>query len=140
MVDHFDLTVPSDLTNLARIAEFVTDAALCLGLGEHQAFEVQMATDEACANIMQHAYGAGVPGEIHIHCAVEGDDVVVTIRDHGRPFDPSAVPTPDLACPLEERPIGGLGLHFMRKLTDRIVFSFDPETGNELKMFKRRSP
>ncbi len=138
MPEFLDLTVTSDLENLARIAEFVTGAARHLGLDEQQAFQVQMAVDEACANIVEHAYGPGVPGEIRIHCAIEGDDFVVTILDHGCPFDPDQVQQPDLTCPLEERQIGGLGLYFMRKLMDRVVFHCDP-AGNELRMYKRRS-
>lgn len=140
MPDHFELTVPSDLANLERIADFVTDAALRLGLSEQQAFEVQMAADEACANVIQHAYGPGVEGEIVIRCEVEGDEFVITIRDHGRAFDPEEVAEPDLACPLEKRQVGGLGLFFMRKMMDRVAFHFDPQAGNELKMYKRRSP
>ncbi len=135
-----DLTVASDLDNLARIAEFVTAAARTLGLDERQAFDVQMAADEACANVIEHAYGPGTPGEINIRVEVEGDDLVVTIRDHGRPFDPASIPEPDVRCALEDRSVGGLGLFFMRKLMDRLEFSCDPTTGNELRMYKRRSP
>ena len=139
MSERLELTVASDLENLAQIAEFVTDAALRLGLDEKQAFEVQMATDEACANVVEHAYGPGGVGEILIRCEVEGGDFVVTICDHGRSFDPDQVPEPDLTCPLEGRQIGGLGLFFMRKLMDRVDFYSDPDTGNELRMYKRRS-
>ncbi len=138
MPDHLELTVAGDLANLAAIAEFVTAAALRLGLDEQQAFDVQMAADEACTNIIEHAYGAGEPGDIHIRCDLEGDDFVITIRDRGQPFDPDSIPEPDLTCPLEEREVGGLGLHFMRRLMDRLVLRCDPVSGNELKMYKRR--
>jgi len=139
MAEELEFTVASDLENLAQIAEFVASAALRLGLSEEQAFEVQMASDEACANVIEHAYGPDATGDIRICCSVEGDDFVVTISDQGRPFDPDQVPEPDLACPLEDRQIGGLGLYFMRKLMDRIVFHCNPVTGNELRMFKRRT-
>jgi len=140
MPENLELTVASDPQNLARIAEFVMDAALRLGLGEQQAFEVQMATDEACTNIIEHAYGLGRAGEIHLTCGLEGDDLVVTIRDRGCTFEPDQVPEPDRACSLEDRLIGGLGLFFMRRLMDRLVFHCDPDRGNELKMYKRRNP
>jgi len=138
MSQGLELTIASDLGNLARIGEFVTDAARRLGLDEKEAFEVQMAADEACANIIEHAYGIGVAGLITIRCAIEGDDFVVTLRDHGCAFDPDQVEEPDLSCPLEERQIGGLGLLFMRKLMDHVEFRFDPKLGNELRMLKRR--
>lgn len=139
MAENLTLNVAGDLGNLARIAEFVAAAAQRLGLDEQQVFEVQMATDEACSNIIEHAYGQGAAGGIQIRLGVEGDDLVVTIRDRGRPFDPDQVPEPDRTCPLEERQIGGLGLFFMRQLMDRIDFRCDPVLGNELRMYKRRS-
>jgi anti-sigma regulatory factor (Ser/Thr protein kinase) len=137
--EHLKLTIGSDLKNLAKIADFVTGAAQHLGLDDEHAFQVQMATDEACANIIEHAYGPGVAGEIHICCALEGEDFVVSIRDQGAPFDPQNVPEPDLTCPLEDRQIGGLGLYFMRKLMDRVDFCCRPGEGNEVRMRKRRS-
>lgn len=137
--EHLELTVKSDLANLEQVADFVTGAALLLGLDEEQAFQVQMATDEACANIIEHAYGCGVEGEIHIRCQLEGDCFAVTIRDRGASFDPDSIPEPDLTCPLEDRPIGGLGLYFMRKLMDCVHFRCLPGEGNELRMYKRRS-
>jgi anti-sigma regulatory factor (Ser/Thr protein kinase) len=140
MSEQLELTIGSELKNLERIAEFVTGAAEHFGLGPQQSFEVQMATDEACTNIIEHAYGPDQPGEISICCETAGDDFVVTLRDRGRTFDPTKVPDPDLTCSLEDRKIGGLGLFFMRKLMDRVVFHSDPRTGNELKMFKRRVP
>lgn len=138
MGEHLELTVASDLQNLARIAEFVTQAAEHFGLGPQAAFEVQMATDEACTNVVEHAYGPDKTGDIHVRCMVDGDDFVVVIRDHGRAFDPDKVPRPDLTCALEDRKVGGLGLFFMRKLMDRVVFHFDPQAGNELRLYKRR--
>ena len=137
MSQPFELTVESDLQNLERIAEFVLSAAAELGLDDQQSFEVQMAVDEACTNIIQHAYGPGQPGAIYICCEIEGDDLMVTLRDRGRAFDPSQVPEPDLTSALEERQVGGLGLHFIRKLMDRISFHSGSE-GNELRMAKRR--
>ncbi|MGA9348407.1 MAG: ATP-binding protein [Anaerolineae bacterium] len=62
---------------------------------------------------------------------------MVTIRDHGRPFDPEAVPPPNFTSSLAERREGMLGLHFMRQLMDEVCFRFDAE-GNKLTMVKRR--
>ncbi len=137
MAQPLELAVASDPANLEQIAEFVTAAAAALGLDEQRAFELQMAVDEACTNIIQHAYGPGVAGEILIRCEIEGDDLVVILRDRGRPFDPNEAPQPDTTCSLEERQVGGLGIYFMRKLTDRLVFRCGPE-GNELRLYKRR--
>jgi anti-sigma regulatory factor (Ser/Thr protein kinase) len=95
-----------------------------------------MAVDEACTNIIEHAYG-DAPGDIHLGCRVAPGECVITIRDRGRPFDPESVPPPDLTCDLEDRRAGGLGLYLMRKLMDEVRFSFDPDKGNQVVMIKR---
>jgi len=132
----FNLSVPGDLTSLETIAEFVTEAAQRAGLDAQEIFGVQMATDEACTNVIEHAY-AGTSGDIHLTCQVEPGELVITIRDHGRPFDPESVPLPNLNGALQDRRVGGLGLYFMRKLMDEVHFSFDPTGGNQVIMVKR---
>jgi len=137
MPKRWDLTVDGRLDNLASIADFVVKAAQASGLNERATFEVQMAVDEACTNVIQHSYEGEGKGEIVLCCELADSDFVVTIRDHGRPFDPGCVPTPDLTCSLAERREGMLGLYFMRQLMDEVCFHFDAE-GNELTMVKRR--
>lgn len=132
----YSLTVPGDVANLRIIADFITQAVREANLEEHDVFAVQMAVDEACTNVIEHAY-ACAPGDIHLTCQVKPGECVITICDHGRPFDPETVPPPDLDSDLEDRRIGGLGLYFMRELMDEVHFSFDPDTGNQVVMIKR---
>lgn len=126
--------------NLARIAAFVTNTAERWGLGPKDVFDIQMAVDEACTNIIEHGYQGDEDGMIEIRCRQESDVCKITIRDFGRSFDPREVPEPDIDAPLEERPIGGLGLFFMRELMDSVEFRFGEEEGNVLVMTKRREP
>jgi serine/threonine-protein kinase RsbW len=86
-------------------------------------------------NVIEHAY-AGEGGEFTVCIEVCGPDVEITVTDHGRPFDPKGVPLPDLSLPLEERPIGGLGIFLMQHLMDDVEFMFSAK-GNRLKMVKR---
>lgn len=130
------LTVEGKLTNLEIIAEFITKAAQKAGLDKEDVFAIQMAVDEACTNIVEHAY-AHKSGDIHLSYEVTPEAFAVTIQDHGQPFDPESVPSPSLKSDLSERPIGGLGLYFMHKLMDQVRFSFDPEKGNQVVMTKR---
>ncbi len=132
----YSLTVLSEVANLKAIADFIAQAAQEANLGEQDIFAIQMAVDEACTNVIEHAY-TSVPGDIHLTCQVKPGECVITIRDQGCPFDPETVPPPDLSSDLEERRIGGLGLYFMRKLMDEVYFSFDPDAGNQVIMVKR---
>ena len=97
-----------------------------------------MAVDEACCNIIEHAYGGEGRGDVECSCRVNDEGLTVTLRDRGRPFDPSGVPEPDLQADLEDRDVGGLGLYFMRKLMDEVRFEFTPGAGNALTMVKRK--
>ncbi|WP_025745608.1 anti-sigma factor antagonist [Kallotenue papyrolyticum] len=129
------ITLQATFDLLAMISEFVVEGAQAAGLDEHAVWEVQLATDEAVTNVIQHSY-AGAAGPLTIQTEVRNGAFVVTLIDHGRPFDPDAVPEPDLVSPLEERRTGGLGLYLMRKLMDRVEFSFEPDR-NILQMSKR---
>jgi serine/threonine-protein kinase RsbW len=132
------LTFPGRFDSLAAIGDFVARAAEAAGLHARAVYEVQMAVDEACCNTIEHAYGGEGRGTIECTCRVDEDGLTVILRDHGRPFDPSSVPEPDLRAGLEERTAGGLGLYFMRQLMDEVHFEFTPDSGNLLTMVKRK--
>jgi len=132
------LTFPGQFASLAPVGEFVTRAAKAAGLNAHAVYAVQMAVDEACSNIIEHAYGGEGRGTIECTCRISDDGLTVTLRDHGHPFDPSSVPEPHLHANLENRDGGGLGLYFIRRLMDAVHFEFTPDSGNVLTMVKRK--
>jgi anti-sigma regulatory factor (Ser/Thr protein kinase) len=133
---HDDLVLPGRPTDLALVIDFIEQACARAGVDPAAWFDLQLATEEACANVIEHAYReAG--GKYEVRFDVRDHDVSITIHDHGRSFDPTSVPEPDLMGPLEERPLGGLGLHLMQKVMDEIRFSFSPEEGNTVIMVKR---
>lgn len=130
------LSLIADLAQLATIRDFVAQTGRELGLDDELIYSLQLAVDEACSNVVNHAYG-GSGGLIEITIEPAGESLQVIIRDWGRAFDPSAVPVPDLAAPLEQRSLGGLGLFLMRGIMDRVEFQFDEENGNTLTMVKQ---
>ncbi len=134
---NYELIVPAQHENLALIGEFVVAVARRAGLDEKGVFDVQLATDEACTNVIEYAY-ANQEGSIHIVCTPQPDGLVIQIHDVGEPFNPMEVPPPNLTGTLEERETGGLGLHFMRSVMDEIEFLFN-EHGNHLTMTKRKT-
>lgn len=125
------------MESLENIDKFITAAALAAGLTAKAAYAVRLAVDEACANIIEHAY-QNEGGEIE--CIVQDtmDQLIVTLRDWGKPFDPDLVPEPDIAAPLEKRTKGGLGLYFMLKMMDEVKFDFPTDGPNKLTMVKKK--
>jgi serine/threonine-protein kinase RsbW len=132
------MTFPGQFDSLAEIGEFVTRAAGAAGMDRDAVYAVEMAVDEACSNIIQHAYGGEGRGEIECTCQVNRDKLIVTLRDYGYPFNPSSVPEPDINAALEDRREGGLGLYLIRKLMDEVRFEFTSDSGNVLTMVKRK--
>lgn len=132
----YELAVPAQFENLALIGDFIAGVARRAGFDEKGVFNLQLACDEACTNVIEHAYG-GRPGRIRIAVSVHPDRIQIEVHDTGRPFDPSAVRAPDLEAPLERRETGGLGLHFMHSIMDEVRFEFG-EGGNRLTMVKGR--
>jgi serine/threonine-protein kinase RsbW len=132
------LTVTGDFSNLVQIADFVSQAATQAGLDDRACYAVQTAVDEACTNIIEHAYGGEGKGKIQLSCQIQAEGLLVTIFDQGIPFDPEQVPELDTKAPLAERSRRGMGLFFIHKLMDRVEYKFNTSKGNQLILFKRR--
>ena len=130
-----ELALTATMADLPRIADFLDAACEDSGVRDAVRFDLQLALEEACCNVLEHAY-AGASGEIGINFTAHKSDVILTVRDHGRAFEPDKVSDPDLLIPLEERPVGGLGLYLMHRLMDEVRFSFSPEA-NILTMIRR---
>jgi anti-anti-sigma factor len=118
-----DQLFPARLDQLSAIGDLVTGVARQLNMGERDVFAVQMAVDEAATNIIVHGFSGRPEGTLRLLCWREGGDLVIQLRDQGRPFDPDEIPEPDLHTSLEDRQEGGLGLFLMRRMMDRIDFA-----------------
>jgi anti-sigma regulatory factor (Ser/Thr protein kinase) len=128
---------PGRFESLEPISQFVRQAAEEAGLDEMQIYSVELAVDEACSNIIEHAYGEEDKGDIDCSCLIETDGLTVIIKDRGDPFDPDAVPDVNTNQPLEDRKPGGAGVFLMRKVMDAVRFEFTPD-GNVLTMTKKK--
>jgi len=117
------MEIEGKLENLARIADFIGNSMKEFGLDDKKVFNIQMAVDEACANIIEHAYINKV-GKIHISCFLKDEKVVVVIKDRGKSMDQASVKTPDLNASLEDRKIGGLGVYFIKTMMDEVKYEF----------------
>jgi len=129
----------ANCNQLNDMREFVRQAAFDAGLDAKQIYAVQLATDEACTNIIEHAYEGRENEQIEITCNVQDDGLIIILRDHGKSFDPDAVGEPNLTADLSNRQLGGLGVYMIRRLMDEIHFESSPESGNILTMLKCKS-
>ena len=108
------------------------------GFSDKDVYNIQLATDEAASNIIEHAYEKISDGVVDLSCGMQGDTITIILTDHGESFDPSEVPLPDLKADLSNRKIGGLGIFLMRKLMDEVRYEPRPDKSNTLTMTKRR--
>jgi anti-sigma regulatory factor (Ser/Thr protein kinase) len=123
---------------LDEIREFVGDIARKGGFSDKDVYNIQLATDEAASNIIEHAYENVSDGILELSCGMRGDAITIMLIDHGESFDPSEIPLPDLKADLSDRKIGGLGIFLMRKLMDEVRYEPRADKSNVLTMTKRK--
>ena len=86
------------------------------------AFAVNVSVDELLTNTISYGYEDSDPHRIRMTVHMEGTVLVVELSDDAKPYDPTAAPDPDIDAPIEARPIGGLGVHFVRTLMDSFLY------------------
>jgi anti-sigma regulatory factor (Ser/Thr protein kinase) len=117
------------LENLDTIVGFVEEYADSCGLASKRKFGLLVAIEEAFVNICHYAYPVGA-GDVKLTCSCDEEDFAVEIADSGIPFDVLSAPEPDTAAGITDRAIGGLGVHFIRKMTDEV--SYRREAGRNI--------
>jgi serine/threonine-protein kinase RsbW len=121
--EKFELTVESKLENLQKISEFIDKTMRHYNIVNLKDIHaVKLSVDEACTNIIEHAY-LNKEGTIIIRCMLSNEGkFVVNILDWGEPFDPTATVDPNTEIGLNDRKEGGLGIFFMKKFMDEIKY------------------
>jgi anti-sigma regulatory factor (Ser/Thr protein kinase) len=115
---------PGNFENLEKISEFVKTAAKKAGFDEFTTYTIETSIDEACSNIIEHAYGIENIGSIEITINETEESLIFTLKDNGNPFNPDSIPTPDLSSNIDDRDEHGLGLYMMKQWMDEVVFEF----------------
>ena len=123
---------------LDEIREFVGKIARAGGFSSKDIQNIQLATDEAASNIIEHAYARVKPGVLEISCGVEDGALTIIMVDYGKSFDSSTVPLPDIKADLSERKIGGLGIFLMRLLMDEVRYESRSDKSNVITLIKRK--
>lgn len=139
------LTVPASLDQLRFVTTFVAKIAGRMGFAPEQVHRIELAVDEACANIILHAYDGQAGGKITVRVhAQPGHKIIITFIDTGQTFDPNDVPQHNPNVDLDNLKVGGLGIFLMRQAMDDVRFEFnvagsqpnEPATFNRLTLVK----
>ncbi len=130
------LTKSAELESLGPFRKFIDEACAARGIDEETNYELRLAVDEACTNIITHGYAGMNPGSIILDLEFEPHQIIVRLTDFGRPFEPCEPPAPDLNAALEDRPTSGFGLFIIYGTMDQIDYQ-TREDGNTLILTKR---
>jgi len=133
----FALQVPSSTENLALIREFVASAAKQAGFAEKEIGKIELAVDEACANVIEHAYGNDANKEVIVRAKLDEREFSIDIEDTGIGFNPATVDQEELEQLINKRKTGGLGMRLMKTLMDEVRYDIEPGKKNALHMSKR---
>lgn len=133
------LRVRNRIEELPGVSEAVEALAEEQGWAPDLTYAIVLGLEEVATNVVRHGGGEEGSSEIEIEVASSDDEIRVEVRDSGKAFDPfHEAPEPDLDAGVEERKIGGLGVHFVKMLMDET--SYSREAGrNHVTMIKRRS-
>ena len=131
-----ELRVKSKTENLSEIRDFVSTNALAAGMPAATIDNIILAVDEACTNIIKHAYKLSPQGEIIIKIDYDEEKFTVTIIDYGKSFEPDRVPQPDLQKYYREHRVGGLGMYLMKSLMDDVEYISIPGEYNQVLLSK----
>lgn len=129
----FTLNIPSRTDNLEIIRDFIIGIAKKFGFDDDGISEIELAVDEACANVIKHAYNYDESKKIDITVETNSSKLTITISDQGRGFDPSRLESPEQR--LQKHARGGLGIALIKKVMDEVSFDIHPGS-NHVKMVK----
>ena len=131
----FSLAIPSRTSRLRDVRRFVVEHGRRANLSEEVIDAMRTAVDEACANIIEHAYQGVADQIVNIEVTVKPDCFVVSLRDQGASFDRKAYHEPDVRKLTKSRASGGLGVRMIRTLMDQVEYSSNGAT-NEIRLTK----
>ena len=123
-----EFRLKNDLAEIQLLAEAVEFFWEEQGLPQKALFQVNLALDELLTNTISYGYPEGGEYELLVRLTLEEEkDLIIEIRDDGFPFNPLERDEPDISQDIEERPIGGLGIHLVRKMMDEIEYRWEDD-------------
>ena len=131
------ITIPASTEYLMQVRELVSRYAAAAGFSEHEIEEIRLAVDEACTNVIKHAYHEDGSKTIQITLELKENQLVISLLDSGNTFDPGTYCYPNLIDRIRKRKRGGMGIYLIRKFMDKVEYR-QKGSYNELWMTKTR--
>ena len=116
------LTLPNNIEQIPKLSEFIDSICEKFCIDMDTTMSLNLALEEAVVNVMSYAYPEGTIGDVDIEVVKGPQYLDFIISDSGKPFDPTTKEDPDTNLSVEERPIGGLGIHIIRQIMDSVHY------------------
>lgn len=116
------LVMENDLSSLSKLTSEIMKFGRQHRLRDSVLHDINLVLEEVIVNVISYAYADRTKHEISIRLSKEKKTVALQIRDDGKPFNPLQIEAPDLRAPIKERPVGGLGIHLVRNLTQSMEY------------------
>jgi serine/threonine-protein kinase RsbW len=129
-------TIPSRTDCLHEVREFVSYAAREFGFNDEEIANIVLAVDEACTNVIKHAYNFAPDKDITVQILPGRGNFEIRVLDEGKAFNPENIKPPNLKQHLREYRRGGLGVYLMKTLMDKVEYRFVPGKKNEVRLVK----
>ena len=130
------IRLPADVREIERLNQLVRRFGELHEIPSRALYAVNLALDEVVTNVVLYGFESSTGQEVAVRVETTGDDLRSEVVDGGREFNPLDAPLPDLTAALEERALGGLGIHLVRSLMDRVEYRRE-NAKNVLTMRKR---
>jgi len=132
----YQLKIPGQTDNLELIRLFVATVADRAGFEADDVSKIELAVDEACANVIKHAYSKDTKKPIDIVIELDYKKLTIIITDHGKGFDVKKITRQDVKEYIAEMRVGGLGIYLMKALMDEVELNSKPGVKTQVRMVK----
>lgn len=116
------MTVAASTEYLTKVRDFVANYARDFGFSKEEIEDIRLAVDEAFTNVVKHAYRFDSSKKVEISLVTHNNEFWISLRDHGKSFNPKSYREPDLVESIKKKRRGGIGIFLIRKIMDGVEY------------------